>query len=346
MRWDDNNNGIYGEIGDSINLIPDVFVTRLPSCCYSDANTMVNRILSYEKNPMGHCWNDTILMSGKRMGGYYYINGTYISDTQYKSDSLYTTYIEPYWNGGKKSFYDTYTDFEGEANYDFNANNLQEQLSKGYRFVHVETHGMPTYWGTESTAYTTNYAETLQNNGSTFLLTSACHTNAFDNIEPCLSEVFLRNKDSGIIAYAGSSRYSWFCPGQGYQGPSNKLNGEMLKILFSKNQHNYGKIVAAAKNNFISNSYTYMDMYRWLLFSVNPLGDPEMQIYDTTPLSFSDITLSYKNDTLRINTNVEHCRICLMGEEGNEDYEIIENTDTAIFANLTGIIPPIFRTSA
>ena len=61
-----------------------------------------------------------------------------------------------------------------------------------------------------------------------------------------------------------------------------------------------------------------------------------MQIYDTMPLSFSDITLSYKNNTLRINTNVDHCRIYLVGEEGNEDYEIIENTDSAIFANLTG----------
>ncbi len=336
IKWDDNNNGIYGEIEDNINLIPDVFVTRLPSCSYSDANTMVNRILSYEKNPIGDCWNDTILMSGRVMGGYYNINGTNISDTQYKSDSLYTTYIQPNWNGGKKSFYDTYTDFEGGANYDFNANHLQEHLSKGYRFFHVETHGMPTYWVTEATPYSTNYADILQNNGSTFLLTSACHTNAFDYSEPCLSEAFLRNVNSGIFAYVGSSRQSWYCPGKAYQGPSNKLNGEILKILFSKIQHNYGKIVAAAKNNFVSNSYTYTDMYRWLLFSVNPLGDPEMQIYDTMPLSFSDITLSYKNDTLRINTNIDHCRICLMGEEGNEDYEIIENSNSAIFANLTG----------
>jgi hypothetical protein len=63
----------------------------------------------------------------------------------------------------KVSFYDTGTDFPEGANYDFNATNIQKELSKGYTFVNEDSHGNYSFWETEGPNYTVSHAETLNN---------------------------------------------------------------------------------------------------------------------------------------------------------------------------------------
>lgn len=64
MNWDTNNNGMYGEVSDNIDIIPEIIVSRLPASTVQEAETMINKIISYERNPDIQNWENKILMSG------------------------------------------------------------------------------------------------------------------------------------------------------------------------------------------------------------------------------------------------------------------------------------------
>ncbi|GAG58799.1 unnamed protein product, partial [marine sediment metagenome] len=49
--WNFDGDGLYGEVEDSIDLYPDLFVGRATVNTISEAQNFVDRILTYEKNP-------------------------------------------------------------------------------------------------------------------------------------------------------------------------------------------------------------------------------------------------------------------------------------------------------
>ena len=340
MEWDNDGYGVYGEIEDSVDFLPEIYVTRASVEDVSHATAFVDRVISYESNPNWNNYTSKALMVGSKTYENYYDAAICdsVSDSHYKSDVLYNSYIHPYWNGigTKVRFYDTGTDFSGGANYQVNPSNLQTQLSKGYGFVHVMTHGEDMHWCLESsTFYSNNEAFDLNNPGPTIILTSACHTNAFQWGSYCLSEALMRNANSGILAYVGSSHYGWYQNHIDSLGPSNKLNGEIFKRIFSNSNNNFGRIVAEAKNVFQSYCYGYNFMYRWLLFFVNPMGDPEMPIFTTTPLSFNNVVVTNTNGVISANTNLSGCRICITKKNDNSLFLLAEDTNAYTSPTLT-----------
>lgn len=336
MNWDGNGNGIFGEPDDVSSPYPQIAITRAPVSSVSDAEIFVNRIIDYETYPNIDNWSNNILMSGNILGNYYDYNGTIMSDTHYKGEKFYTDNIAPYWTGDKVSFYDTGTDLPGGASYDFNPQNIQKELSKGYTFVNVDTHGSPPQWSTESSGYSVSYADTLHNTNHTIIITTACLTNAFDSIPKCLSEAFIRNQNSGIVSYFGCSRYGWYSPTQYLQGTSSKVNAELYKNMFGGNEKSFGEIVRQTKEVIMPHCSGYSTPYRWLLFGLNPIGDPEMPIYTNIPQKFTNVSISFSNGSLAINTGVSDCKICVASANDMGDtYYDVRNGMSASFSNLT-----------
>jgi len=336
MNWDTNGNGISGEVEDNLNISPDIAITRAPVSSINDAEAFVDRIISYESAPNAQTWANNILMCGNVMGSLYDYNGIIMSDTHYKGEKFYTDYIANYWSGSKVSFYDTGTDFPGGANYAFSPQNIQKELSKGYTFINVDTHGSPTTWQTEVFSYPKSYADTLNNSNQTIIITSACYTNAFDSIPECLSEAFVRNENSGIVAYFGCSRYGWYYPDQYSIGPSNIVNANLYNHIFNDNSNNYGEIVRLVKASMLPFCNSYYDVNRWLLFGLNPIGDPEMPIFTNVPQKFTNVSISYTNGTLTVNTGVSDCKICVAStNDMGDSYYDIRNGTSASFSNLT-----------
>jgi hypothetical protein len=63
--WDTDKDGLYGEwIVDDVDLIPDVYVGRLPCRNRFDVMTVVNKIISYETGSFGQSWFDTFVAIG------------------------------------------------------------------------------------------------------------------------------------------------------------------------------------------------------------------------------------------------------------------------------------------
>ena len=318
MNWDTNGNGIYGEISDNVDLLPEIYVSRASVNSTSQAEVFVNRIISYESNPSWGNNSKKMLMAGAKRQTVYNTNMGIMSDSQWHSYKLYNDYIHPYWEEGTRvDFFDTHTDFPGDSTYQFSSAHLQDQLENGYGFVHIMTHGNPYVWQMESSndMYSINDAGSLDNQGESIIVTTACLTNAFDSVATCLSESFMRNNDSGVLAYVGCSREGWGVPESFNLGPSNNFSAAIMRNFFTKENNNFARCVMDGQSLLLSSCYTYDTPYRWLLFGINAMGDPEMPIYKANPNLFSNVSLVYKYNGLFLNTNVDSCHIYITGRD-------------------------------
>jgi hypothetical protein len=330
FEWNANGNEIYGELSDNINLLPSIYLTRVPIRSETDVNAFAKKLLAYETNPLDY--SNTMLMCGCQMNAPYELDSTK-SDAEAAGYTLYSEYIKPNWDGKMFRLYDTISDFGyNEEDINLNLNHFQEQLSMGYGFVDMITHGNIDLWALENGSYNAKNALSLISKGSSIITTNSCSTNAFDNTkDPCLSEAFIRNPDSGIIAYLGSSRYSWiYVGGTGRLGVSLQYESAFYDNLFKSSfeEKEFGKIVADAKSKYAGVSCTN-NAYRWIQFSLNPIGDPEMPIYTDTPKVFDNVHVDFYGDNLNVETNVEGCRVCVSSSVDNGDsyYHVEYDTD-------------------
>lgn len=337
FKWNANGNDIYGEKADNIDILPEIFLSRVPVRTEEDVWAYVNKVLNYERGITAKEWSNNILMSGAKIS--ISQGNPPKSDAQNKSEIMYDANIQPYWDGERKRFYDTGTDFPGGADYDFNQTNFQEQLSQGYSFVDVMTHGYYDDFALENEeSYDSDDALNLNNPKPTIITTTACLTNGFDNEdnEPCLSEAFIRNEQSGVIAYLGCSRSGWGNTEYSTFGVSDNYNIGFYFTLFAFADvyNNFAKIVAISKMKKAGSSRSE-GAYKWIMFGLNPIGDPEMPIYTQKPKEFENVKFDFDGDSVVIDAGIDGCRICLMSPDiGETYYEVVENVQKTTFCNL------------
>lgn len=199
-----------------------------------------------------------------------------------------------------------------------------------------------------SYSYNTTFARNLTNQGNSVITTTACHTNAFDS-SVCLSEAFIRNENSGVIGYVGCSRQGWFYISPRRQGPSFEYNGEFYKNLFTDSYGMFGRAVTNAKAQYAPLCIDESTVYRWIMFGLNPIGDPETRLYLDVPNRFNP-NVSYTNGTISVNTGVSDCTICVssMDDLGQSYYQVVTGhqasfsnivTDVSVCITKPGYIP-------
>lgn len=354
-NWDNNGNGFYGELNDSVCLLPVLNVSRAPVSTVEDAQVFVNRIINYESAPDTTNWKESILMCGSSLGyrnntGWHpiYINGH--SDTEIWSQTIYDQSITPFWSGKQCSFlYDTYTNL---GNVGFTANVLQVELAKGYTFVDVMTHGSKVGWQMEDlNTYYYYTADVLVNSGYSVIITTACHTNAFDyhtnHTIPrhCLSQHFINNPQSGILAYWGTSRENWHTFSLiGIPPLTDGLSFDSLfyRKLFIDRYHRIGKATTAVKEEKMAevmDSVSYYKSERKVWMGYNLMGDPEMPIYLSKPKYFQNVSIQFVNDSIYVDAGTGGFDICFINKSDSTDYYIARDiTDSlAVFSRLNGV---------
>lgn len=343
FNWNRNGNEKIGEKEDSIDLSQSIVLTRIPVRSISDVKAFVSKQLMYEINPPIENWNNTFLMVGCIIDNYFNQNNEIISDAQKFSEIMYANHIENKgWTGNKKRFYDTGTDFSVNPPYILNPQNLQTQLSNGYSFVNICTHGSQTSIGLDNyTYYERDSAGTLINHQPSIIVTDACNTNAFDssvgfNNDPCLSESFLRNPKSGVIAYLGSSREGLFSIFDG--GTSMEFVSTFYDKLFQEADYQgFGKIVNSMRYVFINDCYE--DNHRWIMFGFNPMGDPEMPIYISQPKVFNEVDFNFnsENHSLRITPNLNNNQVYNISLNGYSDSYFDEEHRLESYIEFNGV---------
>jgi hypothetical protein len=119
----------------------------------------------------------------------------------------------------------------------------------------------------------------------------------------------MRNPNSGVVGYVGSSRFGWVDSTQFLWEDcihwSYKLNYYFTNGLYSSetgdtiDSKNLGQVVAYVKS-FYNQVYP---IDRYLIFSTNTLGDPEMPIYTERPKTFENVNCIFDGDSLAVFTN-------------------------------------------
>lgn len=317
--WDSNENGIYGELDDDIELIPDVFFGRLPVQTVSELDVMVDKIISYEKNIQSSGFAEKMLLSGHTLWNY--------GDAEAKSEYMYEKWISPWWDGVHYRFYSSGTDFPGGSSYDLSVEHMNEQLVNGYNFLHMATHGGYDVWKMETLPwyYSSDALSTTNSATLTNILSMACLTNGFDVTasDPCLGEAFLRNPDGGAVSYIGCSREGFGAPWYYWDHGTSFLYDRMFyQFLFTGDSYGYpqniGAVYTHMKENWIGYCDDYWEGFRWLQFGINLMGDPEMSLYTEDPSDFSPayegaIHIGSQNYT--VETEKPESYVCLYKED-------------------------------
>lgn len=362
FSWDGNNNHIYGEDSDSLDYSPEFIITRSSVSTLAEAEIYVNRIIEYESSPKVEGWTKSILSCGHYVSSYKTKNNVQISDSQYYGEDVYENGILPYWNGTLFELFDTYSDHPNGAGYNATADHFQTEFEKGYTFIDEFSHGWVNKWGylEGGSVYNNVDAESLTNSGYSIITTIACYTNAFDKIwsdfydevdyfTTSLSESFIRNPSSGVLAYFGSSREGWLTL-------SSKFDKEFYISLLSGDNKQFGRAAMLAKNAYLYKiPTTGYNKYRWLVMTLNPIGDPEMPVITEVPLSFNNVSVSFSNGNLIVTTGASGCTICVSSaaDSGDSYYNTYNNvngislsgvnTDCYLCITKQGYIPYVAR---
>lgn len=337
--WNSNNNHMIGERKDGMDLSPEIYLTRVPVSTPDEAKVFIEKTINFEKNAGQAEWNNNILLAGNECFSSRTYNGRKQSDAEYKSNRIYNEFIHPYWDGGQFRLYDTYSDDVSGANYDFSSINFKNQLSKGYPFVNVNTHGgISSYTVEYYRSFSVSDAYSFNNNGYTIITTNACKTNAFDNKNnsTCLSKAFICAPNSGVIAYFGSSRYGIGLKGFKQLGVSENYTAAFYKTLFTRHNTNgalhFGEIAAIAKSSRIAKCKNNASE-RYIQYALNPIGDPEMSIRISAPKTFKNMKIDRQMASVTIDPGEQSCTIYVT-EEGSDKIKVIPHSGNKTSFNI------------
>lgn len=311
--WNSFYDDKIGEINfDGHDITPEIFLARIPVNTKEGVKAFVEKTLEYERNPPMTSSKGKMIFSGVKLWNSW--EGK--SDSHHRSDLIFDKYIDLKWNGDRFNFFDTGTDLIQNSDYHVTAGNLSDQLNEGFGFFHFTGHGNNQYLHMESgKVFDVEDAMNLTNQTSGIVMTNACNVNAFDLAEPSLSEALLRNPRGGCVAFFSSSRYGFGNPEPSdLLGASLKFNANFMKYLFDEDQavsRSFGEIASSAKNDFSYNGSSNGVFY-YLLYTINPMGDPELPLFTGQPKTFSNIRLYKMGNSLHVNTGgVENSKICI-----------------------------------
>jgi hypothetical protein len=271
--WDANHNTLYGEIADSVDLYPDVYVGRAPVTTIADAQTFIDKVLTYERTP----------------------------PLDYEKNLLFAAMIlwpSPYTDAGvgKDMIDRDYVpdDFSIQKLYQSKGNEnktaVLAAIAQGKNLINHDGHGWIDIMAMGPDNLTNADIQTLTNSPRNGILFSiGCWTGAFDF--DCIGEEFVKNPSGGGVAYIGNSSYGWGSPGNPGFGYSDRFDAGFYQTLFSDSVYNLGSALALDKIHYLAYSRD-ANVYRWHQYQLNLLGDPEMMVWTDNPkkltVSFPD----------------------------------------------------------
>ena len=263
--WDLNGNHIYGEIADSVDMWPDVWVGRASVGSPQEAQNWVSKVLTYEKSPPIDYQLDMLFAAMVLWWDPF-------TDSGIGKDMIDDLYVPPRFDPITKLY-------ESQGNE--SPSSVIAAMNAGQNIINHDGHGWIDALGA-GTGYLHNYNMDNLTNGDrqSILLSIGCWTAAFDY--DCIAEHFITNPEGGGVAYIGNSRYGWGSPGNPGYGYSDRFDSHFYKCLFDDGVYRIGATLALDKAFYIPRAQQE-NVYRWCEYEINLLGDPEMAIWTDTP---------------------------------------------------------------
>ena len=255
--WDSNNNNLFGEMEDSVDLLYDVFIGRMPADNATHVATFFAKDTMFEKH------QDTTRL--KRV-----LYGSTMLFDPYHGKVINHIIADEFPSGW------THAHLE-----DPNTGVYADSMSNGYQLAHVSAHGNPNTFSVMD-----DYEVAGLTNGLTrlnFVNSIACMSGWFDNDE-CLAEALVKAPNGGCVACMLNSRY-----GFGYPpaiGPSELLDLQFYRYFLQGAATQFGTLGMASKDYFRSLAMD-QEVWRWCVFELNLFGDPTLHVWSEKPKTLS-----------------------------------------------------------
>lgn len=342
-NWDNNNNGIYGEISDNVDYGAEVYVGRLLCSNANEVKNWTRKVLQYEINPGNGDYNylgRALFTQSDHMQ-----NGSEAESIQQKlhgnivctilneypsydaqqptspmgADVIETINITHYgllgnFNHGGALCYGVATRGNSEGGHD-----------ASHGIVAMDYYDTHDEWLYSTMEDDRNGFDNLSNSSYPSIMYSiSCSNMPFDSYDTPsgtnnLGKVFTCISSGGGPAYLGNTR-------TGYVLSSTILYQKFLDSIL-ENMHINHLGIAEAKSKFVNHG-------NHLRHSHNLLGCPEMSLYTRIPSLFTDVVVDSTNNGLTISTGTDsvESRICLSGYiNGNFRQFVYENRSQVVF---------------
>ncbi|MFQ6618557.1 MAG: C25 family cysteine peptidase, partial [Fidelibacterota bacterium] len=253
------------------NWIHEVFVGRVTIQSSTEANTFMDKVLKYEKDPPRTGYPSDVLLIGMDLEP-----STHMEFLKEAIDNS----IPSHFNVTK--VYDSHGGNHRTA--------VLNALNAGQNLVNHADHGWIDYMGTGDYwhglgIYSSNVDGLVNDNQLSVVVSLACDPNRMD-ANDCIAEHFvIYNPYQAGVSFTGNTRSGWGYIGNPY-ALSGKLDWEWWKAVFERGKHDLGQALIDSKHNFpISNPD--INLKRHCEWTFNLLGEPEMPIWTDEPDSFT-----------------------------------------------------------
>jgi hypothetical protein len=301
--WDDDNDGIWGEIGEE-DLLPEVAVGRFSFSNINELNNMINKTLMYQNEPVLGEFNNALMA-----GEWLYSNPvTYGSDylellIGFHDDNGYATYGIPEDYNFEKLY---------EINQSWGSNDLITAINSGKQFIHHVGHANSNYVAYMYNSDITNsnfYGANGIDHNFTIMQSHGCICGAFDDND-CIMEKMV-SIENFAVAVVGNSRYGWFNEGQ-TEGPAQHLHREMVDALYHEKLNHIGQAFVESKIQtapWVTAPGQWEEgALRWNFYDINILGDPTLCVWTDEPMGIevdyeSIIPIEVSETEVTVNSN-------------------------------------------
>jgi hypothetical protein len=309
--WNADGDDIYGESSDEVDLYSDVFVGRAPVRTVVQAETFVEKVLTYEKDPPPGYQKKILLPAA-------YLWPSIYDETA--TQEAIADMIPGDWQVSR--MYEREGDLTQEA--------FVDSVRSGFGFTHLmghgNEHGIYIYYA--DAYFNSDDLDALDNDSLLGIHNSmACMCGGLDLVPygDCFAEHYLTPASGGSYSIM-NSRYGWGSPP--LIGPSEHIDTCFYHEIFRENYtyHDHlGVAHAFSKDGYVSEA-SWRSFWAWCIYELNLFGDPEMPLWTDIPTELTvthEAVLSIGTNTSSVNVTdegfgVENAYVCLYKE--NEVY--------------------------
>ena len=233
------------------DVLPDMFIGRLPAQRVIEAEQMVDKLISYDQNPPDDSWNANVLLVAD--------DDTPIFEqiSELIIDQL------PYYYAPNPVYVDHYP--PGNP-----SNDIKAAINNGSLLVNYTGHGNVNQWGTWSggNIFTAADANGLVNTNKLPVMTIAnCLNGNFASDEPSMAETLLYGPNRGAVGV-------WAATSLGYPSGHRVLVRAFYRSIFLFDQYALGAATTQAKLA----TYAQSSIWRELVETFVLFGDPATQL--------------------------------------------------------------------
>jgi len=279
-NWNGDGDGKFGELKDGMDLLPEMYVARLPFRTGDQVKDYLKKYFAYVQGKEAEAMGRALVIGAEEFGK--------------RQESLAEELKKL--GAGKDAVVDTLVEVPVPK--------IVEEIDKGFGILDIFGHGCPHHmWlGEKRSHFGVKQIRTLANGLKCGIVYSqGCSANDYRKWES-MGVAFLVHPKGGAVAYTGYTATSFGSP----------VNRAFYELVWSGAFPQIGRAMAEAKKRMIGD--------RWMVEYLNTLGEPEMWVWTAKPETMKvegDLKAGLPL-TLRVlgpdDAPVKGARLCLAGK--------------------------------